>query len=246
MRFCTRLLHRAWRSTPPGRAAMTSRIRLLALGIAGAVAACSQEVGQPVDSADETTAETATETTADIAPEVPEAASARPNILFIVADDLGYTDIGAFGSEIATPNLDELAFAGVRLTNFRTHRACQQTRVMMMASANVTEALEIRPTQPSRERANRLSLNWAIIPELLQDAGYETLHRRQVGPGSGRRLYALDPGIRSLLRATRRLGKPLSRDPLGRLQPVSNGRRDRRIRGPAAGFLYHGLLHRTG
>ena len=39
----------------------------------------------------------------------------RPNILYIVADDLGYTDIGSFGSEIPTPNLDELAFAGVRL-----------------------------------------------------------------------------------------------------------------------------------
>ena len=43
---------------------------------------------------------------------------ARPNILYIVADDLGYTDTGPFGSEIPTPNLDELAFAGVRLTNF--------------------------------------------------------------------------------------------------------------------------------
>ena len=154
---------------------MISRIRFLTLAFACALAACAQDEGQPADSAvetaDETAAEAATETTAGI---VPEAAAVRPNILFIVADDLGYTDIGAFGSEIATPNLDELAFAGVRLTNLRTHSACQQTRVMMMASANVTEALEIRPTQPSRERANRLSLNWAIIPELLQDAGYAT------------------------------------------------------------------------
>ncbi|MDD9997939.1 MAG: sulfatase-like hydrolase/transferase, partial [Rhodospirillaceae bacterium] len=144
---------------------MISRIRFLTLTFVCALAACAQDEGRPADStvetADEAAAEAATETTADIAP---EAVAVRPNILFIVADDLGYTDIGAFGSEITTPNLDELAFAGVRLTNFRTHSACQQTRVMMMASANVTEALEIRPTQPSRERANRLSLNWAIIP----------------------------------------------------------------------------------
>ena len=98
----------------------------------------------------------------------------RPNILFIVADDLGYTDIGAFGSEIPTPNLDELAFQGVRLTNFHAARACQQTRVMMMASSGVSAALEVRPSQDSGQRANRLSLNWATLPELLQDAGYET------------------------------------------------------------------------
>ena len=135
---------------------MNSWIGFLALGIAGALAGCSQDDGQPADAPVDTVAD------------------GRPNILFIVADDLGYTDIGAFGSEIPTPNLDELAFAGVRLTNFHTHSACQQTRVMMMASTGVSGALEIRPLQPSRERANRLSLNWAIVPELLQDADYET------------------------------------------------------------------------
>jgi len=98
----------------------------------------------------------------------------RPNILYIVADDLGYTDIGSFGSEIPTPNLDELAFQGVRLTNFHADRACQQTRVMMMASSGVSAALEMRPPQDSGQRANRLSRDWAIFPELLQDAGYET------------------------------------------------------------------------
>ena len=41
----------------------------------------------------------------------------RPNILLIVADDLGYSDIGAFGGEISTPNLDRLAASGVRLTS---------------------------------------------------------------------------------------------------------------------------------
>ena len=102
------------------------------------------------------------------------AAGQRPNILFIVADDLGYTDIGAFGSEIPTPRLDELAFAGVRLTNFHTHSACQPARIMMMASTGVSAALERRPQMDSGERANRLSLNWAILPELLQDAGYAT------------------------------------------------------------------------
>ena len=130
------------------------------LGAAGALSACTQEQGQPADT--------------PVDPPVDSTADTRPNILFVVADDLGFTDIGAFGSEIATPTLDDLAFAGVRLTNFHADRACQQTRIMMMASTGVSGALEIRPLQPSRERANRLSLNWAILPELLQDAGYAT------------------------------------------------------------------------
>ena len=47
-------------------------------------------------------------------------ADERPNIIVIVVDDLGYSDIGAFGSEIDTPHLDELARTGLRLTNFHT------------------------------------------------------------------------------------------------------------------------------
>ena len=52
----------------------------------------------------------------------------RPNFLVIVADDLGYSDLGAFGSEISTPNLDRLALSGVRLTGFHTAPTCSPTR----------------------------------------------------------------------------------------------------------------------
>jgi arylsulfatase len=105
---------------------------------------------------------------------IPAATTNPPNILLIVADDLGYTDIGAFGSEVPTPNLDELASGGVRFSGFRTGRACQQTRTMLMASAGTTEAIEIRPRLPDATRDNLLRLDWAIIPEILQDAGYAT------------------------------------------------------------------------
>ena len=50
--------------------------------------------------------------------------SDRPNILLIVVDDMGFSDIGSFGSEIETPNLDELAMNGVRLTNFHAAPTC--------------------------------------------------------------------------------------------------------------------------
>ena len=101
-------------------------------------------------------------------------ADTRPNILFIVADDLGFTDIGSFGSEISTPTLDELAFGGLRLANMHAGQACQQTRTMLMASTGYARAIQERPKQEGGERDNLLSLDWAIIPELLQEAGYAT------------------------------------------------------------------------
>jgi len=54
----------------------------------------------------------------------------RPNIVIILGDDMGYADMGSFGSEIKTPNLDSLAKDGVRFTNFYTHASCSPTRSM--------------------------------------------------------------------------------------------------------------------
>ena len=98
----------------------------------------------------------------------------RPNILLIVTDDMGYTDIGAFGSEIPTPNLDALAHAGIRFTNFHTASWCQPTRVMMMTGNGGAGMVEELPRLPEGERNNRLYLEWATLPELLRDAGYQT------------------------------------------------------------------------
>src|SRR6478735_347100 len=61
------------------------------------------------------------------------AAAKRPNVLYILADDLGYADLGVFGSEIPTPNLDELAKSGMLLTNFYASMTCSPTRAMVMS-----------------------------------------------------------------------------------------------------------------
>ena len=60
------------------------------------------------------------------APAIAPAADApkRPNIVIILADDMGFADMGSYGSEIRTPNLDSLANNGVRFTNFYTHASC--------------------------------------------------------------------------------------------------------------------------
>ena len=62
--------------------------------------------------------------------------SKRPNFLIIVADDLGFSDLGAFGGEIATPNLDRLAFDGLRLTDFHTAPTCSPTRSMLLTGTD--------------------------------------------------------------------------------------------------------------
>ncbi|GKZ36936.1 hypothetical protein AbraIFM66950_008201, partial [Aspergillus brasiliensis] len=60
----------------------------------------------------------------------------RPNFLVVVADDLGFSDIGCFGGEIRTPNLNRLAQEGVRFTDFHAAAACSPTRAMIMTGTD--------------------------------------------------------------------------------------------------------------
>lgn len=105
----------------------------------------------------------------------------RPNILVIVADDLGFSDIGAFGGEIDTPHLDALAYAGLRLTDFHTAPACSPTRSMLLTGtdhhiAGIGTMLEVAPEfrgAPGYE--GYLNDRVVTVSELLRDAGYQTL-----------------------------------------------------------------------
>lgn len=91
----------------------------------------------------------------------------RPNILLIVADDMGYTDVGFFGAEIATPNLDAIASEGLRFSNFHAGSSCSPTRAMLMSGVTNREAGIAGP-------AAVLADNVATLPALLRDAGYHT------------------------------------------------------------------------
>ena len=106
----------------------------------------------------------------------------RPNILLIVADDLGYTDLGAFGGEIATPHLDGLARAGLRLTNFRTAPSCAPTRAMLMtgtdnhlAGMGSQSNLGTENQKSSPAYRNQLLPSVPTIAEHLRELGYRTL-----------------------------------------------------------------------
>ena len=63
-------------------------------------------------------------------------AAERPNILLIVADDLGFSDAGAYGGEISTPNIDQLAAEGLQFTNFHVAATCSPTRSMLMTGVD--------------------------------------------------------------------------------------------------------------
>lgn len=71
----------------------------------------------------------------------PPAEVKRPNFLIIMTDDMGYTDLGAFGgNDIRTPNLDELALSGIRFTNFHGHVSCAPSRALLMSGTGNHEA----------------------------------------------------------------------------------------------------------
>jgi hypothetical protein len=72
------------------------------------------------------------------APSVSSGLDTRPNILLIVADDLGYADLGVYGSQIQTPNIDSLAAAGMLFTQFHTAPLCAPTRSMAMRQVYLT------------------------------------------------------------------------------------------------------------
>src|SRR5260221_7266175 len=65
-------------------------------------------------------------------PPVPEPPAGAPNVLVVVLDDVGYAQLGCYGSDIATPTIDRLADEGVRLANFHTTSLCSPTRACLL------------------------------------------------------------------------------------------------------------------
>ncbi len=101
---------------------------------------------------------------------------ARPNIVIVLADDMGFSDLGCYGSEIATPHLDRLAADGLRFTTFYNAARCCPTRAALLTGlyphqCGIGHMTDDRGTPGYR---GRLSENAVTIAEALQDAGYRT------------------------------------------------------------------------
>ncbi len=107
--------------------------------------------------------------------------SSRPNILLIVADDLGYTDLGVYGSEIDTPNLDALAREGQMFSQFYSSSMCSPTRAMLLSGMDNHRAgvgnlyAKLADNQKGQIGYEGYLRNGVVsLPELLQAAGYHT------------------------------------------------------------------------
>ena len=116
-----------------------------------------------------------------LAPSFAQAKETRPNILLVVVDDMGYSDIAPFGGEVRTPALDSLAKSGMRFTDFHTSVSCSPTRSMLLSGTDNhlagmgSQGEMIFPNQvgePGYE--GHLNDRVVSIATLLQDAGYFT------------------------------------------------------------------------
>jgi arylsulfatase len=105
----------------------------------------------------------------------------QPNVLLIVADDMGYSDIGPFGGEIATPTLSELAKEGIQLTNFHVLPTCSPSRSVLLTGvdnhlAGIGTMEEFKPPEAEGKPGYEgyLNFNVAALPEVLKAGGYRT------------------------------------------------------------------------
>lgn len=110
-------------------------------------------------------------------PPTPSAPPGSPNIVVVLIDDMGFSDIGPFGSEIDTPNLDRLAASGVRLTNYHTTPLCSPSRAALLTGLNPHRAgygfvANADPGYPGLRL--ELADDVATLPEILRAGGYAT------------------------------------------------------------------------
>lgn len=108
--------------------------------------------------------------------------SDRPDIVLVVLDDLGFSDLGCFGAEIRTPNLDCLAAQGVRFNRFETRAICTPSRAALLSGRNPHEiGITDLPAMsgadlldPDASFRGRLSADVELLPETLRARGYRT------------------------------------------------------------------------
>jgi len=131
----------------------------------------------------------------------PISAATRPNVVFILADDMGWSDLGCYGGEIATPTLDSLATGGLRFTQFYNTARCWPTRGSLLTGYYAQQIhRDALPEAPGGMQGVRQK--WArLLPEFLKPAGYRTYHSgkwhidgKVLSGGFDRSLDTVNPG----------------------------------------------------
>ena len=129
------------------------------------------------------------------------AQGARPNVLVILADDLGFSDLGCYGGEIATPNLDGLAKSGMRHTQFYNTARCWPTRAAIL-TGYYPQQIRRDAVPGVKSGGSGTRPDWApLLPRLLKETGYRSYHSGKwhldgmpVGEGFDRSYYLKDQG----------------------------------------------------
>ena len=176
--------------------------------------------------------------TNSLSPKAPQAAK-RPNIVLIMADDMGYSDLGCYGSEIPTPTLDKLANRGIRFTQFYNAARCCPTRASLMTGLFQHQAGIGHMT---KEPGNNVSYDYGVygyrgelnrncvtLAEVLKSAGYHTYMAGKWHLGSGNpdlyprqrgfdRFYGLLAGASSYLDPTQPRGIWLDNEPIEKVK----------------------------
>lgn len=121
-----------------------------------------------------------------------QAPAPRPNIVFVLIDDAGFSDLGAYGSEIKTPNIDAIAAQGMRFTNFHTASTCESSRAMLHSGVDHHRAgagtltgviADNQRGKPGYE--GFLNDNTHSLGQLFKDGGYATYFAGKWNLGEG-------------------------------------------------------------
>ena len=129
------------------------------------------------------------------------AAGPRPNIVLIMADDLGFSDLGCYGAEIPTPNLDALAAEGVRFTQFYNGAVCCPSRAALLTGLNPHQAgmgwmtSHGADTRPPGTYQGYLNDRSVTLGEVLRSAGYQTFLSGKWHLGESRPHWPVDRGF---------------------------------------------------
>ena len=110
--------------------------------------------------------------------ELQQAPENAPNVVYIVLDDLGFSHLGAYGSDIHTPNIDALAEEGLRYSNFHTTAICSPTRASLLTGRNhhkvgLNVVSDLQNGFPNGR--GKISTETALISEVLNEQGYNTI-----------------------------------------------------------------------
>ena len=147
-------------------------------------------------------------------PPDPQPPAGAPNVVLVVLDDVGYAQLGCYGSDIATPVIDQLAADGVRLTNFHTTALCSPTRACLLTGRNhhsngMARVADLAVGYPGYNGI--IPKENGFLSEILGDARLRAARSRQVAPDSAGRdplrrtagFLAVWAGVPALVRVPR-------------------------------------------